>query len=305
MAHNHTHAYPDNERSLFIAIVINLALTAVQVVGGLVSGSLSLLADALHNFSDAGALIIAYAAQKISGLPADKDMTYGYGRAQILGALINSVTLVIVGLYLIYEAVTRLNSPESIDGWIVIWVATVALVVDVATALLTHSGSKDSINMRAAFIHNLSDAMASVVVIVSGILILNFDVYWVDPIATFVISIYILYHSTGLIKSSVKTLMQAVPEGINREEVVFELLKLEGVLDIHHSHIWELNEKFRTFEAHIKIHPSHESGLQIIKQSIKEKLKDVYEINHSTLEIEIGEDDCADLDDNNKNHSCD
>lgn len=235
MGHGHTH--DKNGKALFWAILINVLLSVIQVIGGLVSGGLSLMADALHNFSDAGALIIAYVAQRVSGLPANKEMTFGYGRAQILGALINSVTLVLVGLYLIYESWARFHSPSKIDGLMVIWVAGVALVIDLATAWLTHSGSKESINMKAAFIHNLLDALASVVVIVSGILILNYNIFWVDLVATLLISFYILYQSIGLIKSSVRVLMQAVPADLNQSEIVSELKKIDGVIDIHHIHL--------------------------------------------------------------------
>ncbi len=284
MGHIHTHE--KNGKALFWAILINVILTVVQVIGGLVSGSLSLLADALHNFSDAGALIIAYVAQKVSGLPANKEMTFGYGRAQILGALINSVTLVLVGLYLIYESWERFQSPSEIDGWMVIGVAGVALVIDLATAWLTHAGSKESINMKAAFIHNLSDALASVVVIISGVLILNYDIFWVDLVATLLISFFILYQSVGLIKSSVKVLMQAVPEDLSQSEIVTELKKIDGVEDIHHVHIWELYEKFRSFEAHVVIKNKNLESMEGIKKNIKSLLKKSFNIQHSTLEIE-------------------
>ncbi len=290
MGHQHTHQ--KNGKALFWAILINLLLTVAQVIGGVISGSLSLLADALHNFSDAGALIIAYIAQRVSGLPANKEMTFGYGRAQILGALINSVTLVIVGLYLIYESWERFYSPSSIDGWMVVWIAGLALVIDLFTAWLTHEGSKHSINMRAAFIHNLSDALASVVVIISGVLIINYKIFWVDLAATLLISAYILYQSIGLIKSSVKTLMQGVPEDLNQSEIVEELKKIDGIKDIHHIHIWEIHEKFRSFESHIVINSKDlEKAIQV-KKSVKKKLKQIFKIDHSTLEIEFSKDEC-------------
>lgn len=291
MGHHHSH--PENGKALFWAILINLILTAVQIVGGLVSGSLSLLADALHNFSDAGALIIAYIAQKISGLPANKEMTFGYGRAEIIGALINSTTLVIIGLYLIYEAWSRYLDPsEKIDGWMVVWVAGVALIIDLITAWLTYAGSKESINMKAAFIHNLSDALASIVVIISGVLIMLYNIVWVDLAATILISLYILYQSVGLIKSSIKTLMQAVPEDIDKERVVSELKKMQNISDIHHVHIWAIHEKFRSLEAHILTDANDFKKVSELKKSVKELLKNKFKIDHTTLEIEHFENDC-------------
>lgn len=282
----HDHAHSTHGKSLFWAIVINIILTIAQIIGGVLSGSLSLIADALHNLSDAGALVIAYVAQKVSGLPANSEMTFGYGRAQILGALINSVTLVVVGLYLLYEAWARYLEPTQIDGWMVIWIATIALAIDLLTAWLTHSGAKESINMRAAFIHNLSDAMASVVVIVSGVLILNYEVFWVDLIATVLISLYVLYQSLGLIKSCGKTLMQAVPEDIDRSEVIQKIQSIKGVNDIHHVHIWAIHEKFKSLEAHVVVDCQSLAEAEEIKKVIKNELRQNFKINHSTIEIE-------------------
>ena len=138
MGHDHGHHEFGSTKKLYLAVVINIILTVFQIVGGLLSGSLSLLADALHNFSDAGALAIAAIAAKIAKIPPNQRMTYGYKRAEILGALINSTTLIIVGLYLLYEAVNRYFDQNPIDGWTVVWVATIALVIDIFTALLTY-----------------------------------------------------------------------------------------------------------------------------------------------------------------------
>ncbi len=281
-AHNHN----KNGSALFGAIVINILLTIVQVVGGVLSGSISLIADALHNFSDAGSLIIAYLAQRISGRPADKEMTFGYGRAEILGALINSVTLILVGVYLLIEASQRLLTPEPIDGWTVIVVAFIALIVDLFTAWLTYMGAKDSINMRAAFIHNLTDAMASVVVIISGTLILLFKIYWIDFVATIVIAIYVMWHSWGLIKSCIKTLMQAVPEDIDSTEVKKALVAVSGVVDIHHVHIWAIHEKTRSLEGHIQVETDSLLDIEKIKKDLRAVLNNRFKINHSTLEFE-------------------
>ncbi len=288
----HDHGQITNKKALLWAIVINIILTIAQIVGGILSGSLSLLADALHNFSDAGALVIAFIAEKISGYPANDEMTYGYGRAQILGALINSVTLVIVGIYLLFEAYERYSDPKEIDGWMVIGIATMALVIDALTALLTHAGSKESMNMKAAFIHNVSDALASIVVIISGILILLYETYWVDLIATVLISAYILYQSVGLIKNSIKTLMQAVPDDLSRSKIAEKLRSIDGVHDVHHIHIWQIYEKFRSLEAHIVVKEPNFKKVENLKNIIRNVLKKEFKINHSTLEIESLEFDC-------------
>ncbi|MGH1468746.1 MAG: cation diffusion facilitator family transporter [Bdellovibrionales bacterium] len=296
MGNDHSHCAHNHNKhgsALFWAIVVNILLTVVQVVGGVLSGSISLIADALHNFSDAGALIIAYFAQKISGKPADEEMTFGYGRAEILGALINSVTLVLVGGYLLIEAGKRFLHPEPIDGWMVIVVASIALVVDLFTAWLTYKGAKDSINMRAAFIHNLSDAMASVVVIISGTLILLFNVYWVDFVATAIIAIYVVWHSWGLIRSCIKTLMQAVPEDINSAEVIKALSSVEGVLSVHHLHIWAIHEKTRSLEGHVQVETDSLLEVEAMKKELRSILRERFKINHSTLEFENVKADCS------------
>lgn len=153
MSHSHEHhhhaAAEGGDKRMIGAIAVNMLLTVAQIVGGVVSGSLSLIADALHNFSDAASLVIAFAARKIARRPSDEDMTFGYVRAEIVAALINYTTLIVIGLYLVYEAVMRFITPEPIEGWIVVVIAAVALVIDLVTALLTYALSKESMNIRA------------------------------------------------------------------------------------------------------------------------------------------------------------
>ncbi|RAN38180.1 hypothetical protein HY26_18250 [Hyphomonas sp. GM-8P] len=180
MPHDHDHLDPESgDRRVGIAIWANGILTVAQVAGGIFAGSLALIADALHNFSDMASLIIAFGARKIARRPADARMTFGYGRIEIVAALINYTTLIVIGLYLIYEGGMRMIDPPEVKGWWVVWLGGIALVVDTATALLTWSMQKGSVNIRALFIHNLSDALASVAVIVGGVLILLYDIRWV------------------------------------------------------------------------------------------------------------------------------
>ena len=171
MTHVHSH---DSDNRVLWAVLVNLGLTVAQFIGGVLAGSLALIADALHNFSDAISLIIAFGARKIARRPGDSDMTFGYGRAEIVAALVNYTTLTVLGLYLIYESVMRFIEPQGVDGWLVVIIAAVALVVDWITALLTYRLSKESINIRAAFLHNVADALGSIAVIVAGTLIIVF-----------------------------------------------------------------------------------------------------------------------------------
>lgn len=285
---HHHHHHDLHGRQLFWAVLINVVLTVVQLVGGLMSGSLALVADAVHNFSDAGSLAIAAFARKVAGLPPSERMTYGYGRAEILGALVNSTTLVIVGIYLLYESVDRFLHPQPVDGWVVIIVAGVALVIDALTAFLTYKGAKDSVNIRAAFVHNVSDALASVVVIIAGSVILLMGWHWVDLVATVLISVYILYQSYFLIRECLSVLMQGVPPDIDVNQVREELQKVGPIVDVHHIHIWQLHEAFRSIEAHLVLNAESLDELEKIKQAAKQVLREKFRITHSTLEIELG-----------------
>ena len=202
--HNHKHHSPeDSDFTLMVAVTINSLLTVFQVIGGILSGSLSLIADALHNLSDAASLGIAIFARKISRRPADNSKTFGYKRAEVIAALINLVILVVISFYLLYEAAWRFFEPVEISGWIIILVAGIALIVDFVTALITFSLSKNNMNMRAAFLHNLSDAMASLAVIVAGSLIILYQWYWVDTLLTGMLALFILYQAFAMLPRTI------------------------------------------------------------------------------------------------------
>lgn len=290
MGHDHGHHEFSSAKKLYLAVFINIVLTVFQVVGGILSGSLSLLADALHNFSDAGALAIAAIAAKIAKIPPNERMTYGYKRAEILGALINSTTLVVVGIYLLYEAVNRYFDQNPIDGWTVVWVAAIALVIDIFTALLTFAGSKDSVNIKAAFVHNVSDAAASVVVIISGILIINYQVYVIDLAATVLISLYVLCQAFVLIRQCILFLMQSTPSHLNIDDIKESIEEVNMVKEAHHIHVWQLDDKNILLEGHIVIDDGDFSFLEKIKSDIRKILRGEFSINHSTLEFETAPD---------------
>lgn len=290
--HDHGHAH-GGDRRLVGAVLVNVLLTVAQVVGGLLSGSLSLVADALHNLNDAASLGIALVARRVARRPADDRRTFGYRRAEVIGALINLTTLVIVGLYLIYEAVSRYFDPRSIEGWIVVWVAGIALVVDVATAVLTFKLSKGNLNIRAAFIHNVSDAMASVAVMVAGTLILLYEWYWTDLVATVLISAYVLYQGITMMRDAVRILMEGVPQDLRLEDVSEALAGLSGVADVHHVHVWQLDEEHRALEAHLVI-PEGSAEFVRVKREARVLLRERFRIGHSTLEFERPEEEDCD-----------
>lgn len=287
MPHDHADIHPaSGDRRVSIAIWANALLTVAQVAGGILSGSLALIADALHNFSDMASLAIAFAARKISRRPSDERMTFGYGRIEIVAALINYTTLILVGFYLIYEGGMRLIDPPEVAGWTVVLLGGVALAVDALTALLTYSMQKGSVNIRALFLHNLSDALASVAVIIGGALILLYDLRWVDPAITIGIAAYILYLALTEIGGPIRTLMLGSPPDIDNGAVVAAVRGVDGVADIHHAHFWQMQEHAAALDCHVVVENGAWDRIENIKDTIKKVLETEFGITHSTLEFE-------------------
>ena len=296
MAHHHHH-HPDpqaGDQRVALAIGVNLVLTVAQVVGGVLAGSLALIADALHNLSDAVALIIAFAARKIARRPADATMTFGYGRAEIVAALINYTTLIIIGLYLVYEAVLRFIEPQGVNGWLIVIIAALALLVDAITALLTYRLSKSSVNMRAAFLHNLADALGSIAVIVAGTVIILFDWPLIDPLVTLLIAGYILWQSGYEIVGVIKMLMLASPPQLDADAVMQAVSTVPGVAGTHHAHLWQLDEQRIALDAHVVILPGQWAQADAIKATIKRELHTRFAIGLTTLELECSAHACVD-----------
>lgn len=289
MAHHHDHPHLDpasGDQRVSIAIWANGLLTVAQIVGGILSGSLALIADALHNFSDMAALVIAFAARKIARRPADATMTFGYGRIEIVAALINYTTLILIGAYLIVEGAMRMVNPPEIQGWIIIVIGCVALAIDSLTAMLTWSMQKDSVNIRALFLHNLSDALASVAVVIGGSLILLYDMRWVDPAITIAIALYILYLAFTEIGGPIRTLMLGAPPDIHCDSVIETMRNVKGVQDVHHVHLWQMQENVAALDCHVVVTEQDWQQLETIKADIKAQLKTHLSIAHSSLEFE-------------------
>ncbi len=289
MPHDHGHVHIDPEsgdRRVSVAIWANALLTVAQIIGGILSGSLALIADALHNFSDMASLAIAFAARKIARRPPDSRMTFGYGRIEIVAALINYVTLILVGFYLIYEGGMRMIDPPEVAGWAVVILGSIALAVDLLTALLTWSMQKGSVNIRALFLHNLSDALASLAVIIGGVLILLYDLRWVDPAITILIALYILYLALTEIGGPIRTLMLGSPPNIDSAGVIAAMRDVAGVHDVHHVHLWQMQEHEAALDCHVVVTKQAWTDLETVKAAIKKKLEDAYDITHSSLEFE-------------------
>jgi cobalt-zinc-cadmium efflux system protein len=284
---HHHHVDPEaGDRRVFAAIAVNMGLTVAQIVGGIVSGSLALIADALHNFSDAISLIIAFGARKIARRPRDAEMTFGYGRVEVVAALINYTTLIVIGLYLLYEAAMRFADPQPVEGWLIVIIAGIALIVDAVTAALTYAMSKSSVNIRAAFLHNVADALGSVAVIVAGTLILLYDWRLIDPLVTVLIAGYILWQSFREIGPVIRILMLGSPPEIETDAVLDTVRGIDGVTGIHHAHFWQMDEHRAALDAHVVIAEGCWSDADAVKERIKTALANRFDIEHTTLELE-------------------
>lgn len=285
MSHHPHETHEVSDGVLLWTVIINLGLSAFEFVAGIIAGSIALKADALHNTNDAGALLVAYIARKISKRGADRKFTFGYRRAELIGAMIQLTALLLIGLYLVYEAIHRFVVPEPpLGGWMMA-AAGVALVVDFLTAWLLWAMAKGSLNVRAAFLHNLADAGASIAVLLGGAAVFWLGWSWVDPAMTLVIAGYILLMSLGMLKRTSSILMEGAPDGLDIEELITAALEIEGITDFHHVHVWELDEHHWALEAQVRTSFEDYNLQQKLKDSVKSLLKERFDINHATLEF--------------------
>lgn len=288
--HGHSHGHKLGESDvtglrLFFVIILNSFITAAQIAGGIISGSLALISDALHNFSDVISIVISYLAIKVSHKENDTNRTFGYKRATILAALLNSSVLIVISVFLFKEAYSRFINPQVINGSLVIWVALIGLAANALSVVLLRKNAKGDMNLKASYLHMLSDALASIGVLVGGILIYFFNIYWVDPVLTVLIALYVLIESYQIVKKAVQILMQGVPENIDVSAIIKELESLDLVENVHHVHIWSLDESNINFEAHVTIDDMLLSDTGRINDEIEHTLEH-YGINHITIQFE-------------------
>lgn len=293
MSHDHSaHAHNVEGKNLVFSIVLNILITIAQVVGGLVSGSLALLSDALHNFSDVLSLVISYIAHKLSRKKATSLNTFGYKRAELIAAFVNALSLVLVALYLIYEAFTRFYEPVVIEAGLVIWMALLGIAANGLSVFLLHKDANHNLNMKSAYLHLLTDMLASVAVLVGGIMMKYFQMYWVDSIMTVAIAIYLIIVGLGLLKKATKMLMLFTPDHIDIDEVARELHKVPGMGKLHHIHIWHLNDKELYLEAHLDCRNDISlSHFNLVLNQIEELLHYKFGISHVTIQPEFKRED--------------
>ena len=278
--HHHGEVSEKTVKYLLISFIINMLLSVVEIVGGIIAGSVSLIGDALHNTSDAFSILIAVIAFKIGRKKADHKYTYGFKRAEIIGGFVNLILLFISGVYLIVEGIGRLISPEPIEGGIIIWVSVLALIIDAATAKLSHHGSEHNTNMRMVFLHNLADALGSVGVIISGLFVVWLNIYWIDGLVALMIAAYMIYQSVLSFPKVVNILMNAAPDGLDLAAVEKALLKIDGVRNVHHLHVWSVNENDVSLECHIVA-----DNLELV-QTAAALMNKEFNITHCNIQIE-------------------
>ncbi|HRY99398.1 MAG TPA: cation diffusion facilitator family transporter, partial [Bacteroidales bacterium] len=239
----------DHHHGIPGAIALNLGITLMQVIGGILSNSLALLSDALHNLGDSLSLVMAWFAGKVGRRAADRRLTFGYGRAEVIAALLNTLLLTGITVFLFTEAIHRFSTPEAVRSDLVIVFALAGLVANVGGMLLLRKGSHASINVRAAYVHLLGDALSSLAVIAGGIVMHFTEIPWIDPLLTLVIGAYILYQAYPILKESIGILMLSAPSHQIVDEVVQALKRLPEIRDVHHVHIWRLDDHAIHLEA--------------------------------------------------------
>lgn len=290
--HAHTHSHPDGMdgvkgKNLIITMVLKLLLTVAEALGGWFSGSLSLLSDALHNLNDVLSIVISWFAVNMAAKKHDKNNTFGYRRATIIAAVINATLLIIMSLFLFREAYFKFIQPEKINALLVIIIASIGIVLNAVAVYLLHKSSEADLNMRAVYLHLLSDALSSVGVMVGGVVIYYFDAYWIDPLLTVLIGLYILKESYEILKESANILMQGTPKTVDIDEIAEELEKMDAIKNIHHVHIWALDEYTLFFEAHVNLQNDIlVSELSEVYEKLEQVLKGRFGVTHLTIQFE-------------------
>jgi cobalt-zinc-cadmium efflux system protein len=295
--HSHETKQVSLSRLLF-TIFLNLVITVAQVIGGIISGSLALISDALHNLSDTVSVILAYFAQVLSLKPRTQRSTFGFKRAEILAAFINALALIGISVYLVFEAVERFIHPQKIDPTWMFWLGLLGLFANGISVLILEREKNKNINVKAAYLHLLGDALTSIAVVLGAVLIWFFNILWIDSVVTILISVYLFVHTFKILKESVTILMQMTPAEINISEIVSRLNKIDSLKNIHHVHVWNLTDKIIHFECHAELEKDVQvSETNEMLATVSKILHDEFDIEHVTVQFEHFSED-------NKNCNC-
>ncbi len=287
--HHHTHVKNLRGKKLLWVTLLNFLVSLVQVVGGILANSLSLISDAIHNLGDTLAIFIAFLAGKHADKKPDARKTFGYKRTEILAALFNAVVLIVICIFLFVEAYDRFKNPQVIKGGIMLVVAVFGLLANLVSVLVLQKEKSHNLNIRAAYLHLLGDTLSSVAVVAGGIAILVWQIYWLDPLITVAVGVYIIYHTWAVVRQTVDILMQATPNHINIQKIKQSVEALPQVENIHHLHVWQMDDEYVYLEAHVNMCKDLTlSEAQAVRHNVETILRDKFGINHITLQIADG-----------------
>ena len=289
-SHGHTHVVSSLNKAFVVGIVLNLGFVVAEFIAGFMTNSMGLLSDAGHNLSDVASLILAMLAFRLAKVHANKKYTYGYKKSTVLVSLLNAVILLVAVGIIIAESIEKILHPEPVEGGVIIWVASIGVVINAFTAWLFMKDKEKDLNVKGAYLHMVADALVSVGVVISGVVILQTGWYLIDPIIGLVIVCVIIYSTWGLLHDSVRLSLDGVPVGINRDEVDRLICSVKGVKGVHHLHIWAISTTETALTAHVVI-DSELNQMETIKHEIKHLLEHK-EIGHATLEFETHEVAC-------------
>jgi cobalt-zinc-cadmium efflux system protein len=290
--HSH-HGHQASGKNLLITVILNLVITLTEFLGGIFSNSLALISDALHNLGDTFSIVISYIALRTGRRKSNAQKTFGYKRIEILAALFNTTLLIGISLFLFFEAYHRLKDPVPIKSGVMFWVALVGLMANLFSILLLKRDSKSNLNVRSAYLHLMGDTLSSVAVILGSILIRYFEVYWIDPLLTFLIGIFIIRETWSIWKETIEILMEASPGEMDIGEIRTELEKHPRVSNIHHIHAWSLTDSEIHFQCHVDILenlPIRE--IDKVRMELEKVLTEKFGISHVTIQVEF--DTCDD-----------
>jgi cobalt-zinc-cadmium efflux system protein len=288
-SHTHSHLREASKKTttrLSLSLFLTLTFVVVEAGAGVFANSLALLTDAAHNLTDVIALGLTWFAVRITTQPANAQKTYGYHRAGILVALLNSTTLVLISFGIFYEAYHRFINPPDVRSSILIGVGLIAVVINLVTALLVHRGSESDLNLRSAFIHLMGDVLSTVGAVIAGVIIYFTNANWLDPFVSVLIGFLILYNAWGILKDAIDILLESTPRDVDVQAMVKDIAQVDGVLGVHDIHVWSLTQNLRTMSAHILTDDLHISAGVEIQRQINEIVRHHYNIAHSTLQLE-------------------
>lgn len=279
-----THAH-SSQKKLFFSMLLTGIIFVAELIGGITTGSLALLSDSAHVFMDVFALGLGYLAIRAAAIPANDKHTYGFHRMQVLAALVNGITLLVISFEILREAIIRFSNPQPIETGLMLIIAVIGLVVNVIVALVLHEHEHKDLNTRAAFLHVISDTLASVGVIVAGVLIYFTGQLWIDPLVSILISLLVLVSAVRLLKETVHILSEGMPEGITAPQVSDSIKSIPGVLEVHDLHIWAISPDYIALSAHIILEDQTLSQTDVIMAKVKAALAE-FGIHHTTIQLE-------------------